>query len=164
MLNVDISLRFPVPGGSGSCTFQLYTKASSTWQPLSPDSCHPRSIHAHWPFAQCTRILSRFSCPVEGNLAVESFKARFFNSFQVRIREPEKKPQISSGPSSWVVLPYNVCFVLGKLSRVVSSLVFPSCFPFCRVRLSWSLGGQHVVHLLRGLGETPDRMHTRGGS
>ena len=127
----------------------LFTKPSSIWHPLSQESYHPASIHQHCPVAQCRRILSKFTCPKAGRNAVEDFKARYFNSFLVPVSEPKSKPNLPYVATSWLVLPYNVCLLLGGLRKVVASLVTPDCVSFRRVRLSWSLGSKHLVHELR---------------
>ena len=153
--------RFPRGGETGNCFFRLHTKPSSIWQPLSPGSMHPKSVHLHWPSAQCKRIKSRFSNHVEGDMAVDSFKARFFRLFQTRICEQKSTPNISNEAMSWIVLPYNICLLLGGLPRTIAGFEFPVSFPFSRARLSWSLGGQHLTHLLRQLGNNP--WSQRGG-
>ena len=149
MLDVNVDFCFPVLGDVGHRVFSLFTKPSSIWQPLSPESLHPSSIHLHWPRAQCKRIGSKFSCAVEGNRALEAFKARYYNSFQVHIAEHTSKPDLPCAATSWIVVPYNVCLLLGGLARGVSSFVFPDGFSFRRARLSWSLGSKHLIHLLR---------------
>ena len=114
MLDVNIDFRFSVSGEKGYCCFSLLTKPSSIWQPLSPDSNHPKSIHVHWPRAQCARIRGLFSCAVAGDRAVKAFKLRYFNSFGVHICQPESKPDLPTRPTSWIVLPYNACLLLGS--------------------------------------------------
>ena len=149
MLDVNVGFRFPAGGGSGHCHFSLFTKPSSIWQPLGPSSMHPLSIHLHWPRAQCKRIRSRYSSELEGEVAANAFKLRYFNLFGVRIDEPMSRPNLPIQATSWIVLPYNFCLVLGGLTRIVTSFVFPDGFSFKRARLSWSLGGKHLIHLLR---------------
>ena len=149
MLDVNVSFDFPLDSDVGTVRFSLFTKPSSIWRPLSPDSNHPKSIHDHWPLAQCNRIMGKFSCPTEGRRAVEAFKSLYFSHFGVPIKEQRCKPDLPDRPSSWIVLPYNLCLVLGGITRAVMSLVFPDGFCVDRARLSWRLGGKHLVQMLR---------------
>ena len=150
MLDVNVDFCFPSSGGVGHVVFSLFTKPSSIWQPLSPDSVHPVSIHLHWPRAQCERIKSRFSCRLSGEKAASDFKIRYYNAFQIRVIDQDhSRSSTSHDSTSWIVLPYNLCLVLGKLANVVSSFVFPDCFPFDMARLSWRLGDKHLKHLMR---------------
>ena len=129
-------------------SFRLYKKPSSIWKPLSPESLHPKSVHVHWPLAQCDRILRRHTNAKEEVASVSHFKTLYSRLFGIPIAEKHKsfRPQ---QVSSWIVLPYNVCLVGVRLSQVVSSLSVPIGLSFSRVRLAWSLNSKHLVHRLR---------------
>ena len=74
MLDLDLSLSScRVGGGRSKVLFRLYTKPSSIWQPLSPESSHHLGVHKFWPAAECNSIHSRFSDPKEGDLSVSRF-------------------------------------------------------------------------------------------
>ena len=146
MLDLDVS-RVSGPRND-LLSFSLFTKPSNIWQPLSPESSHPFSVHKFWPLAQCKRIYSKHSDIAEGVRAVDSFKAKYFDLFGVDItsRTGPKPPKV---PISWLVLPVTFCFG-GRLSKTVSSVSVPSGFDLEKVRLSWELGNKHLMHLLRG--------------
>ena len=129
-------------------SFSLYQKPSSIWQPQSPESSHPFIVHKYWPIAQCRRIYSKFTNVADAERAVNSFKALYFNSFGVAV-SAEPGPKLPKVSTSWLVLPFNLCFGLTSLSEIVSSMPVPSWFPFRKVRLSWGLGNKHLVHLFR---------------
>jgi hypothetical protein len=46
----------------GYLDFSPYVKPTARHLPLSSDSCHPRSVHASWPVAECRRMFKRASC------------------------------------------------------------------------------------------------------
>ena len=148
MLDLDVSTVRGC-GGYRSCVFRLFVKPTNIWRPLSPESQHPASIHKHWPAAQAKRIFSRFSNAGEGMAAVNNFKAFYKRSFGAAICD-EYLPKRPKQVTAWLVLPYSLCLVLGGLPKIVRSFCVPSSFCFDKVGLSWSLGGKHLIHLLRG--------------
>ena len=131
--------------------FRLYTKPSIIWQPLSPESAHHISIHRHWPLAQCCRIRSRFSSAAEGDAEVLSFIKSFYEATGVLlVEEQQKSTKIKpKNASSWLVLPFNFVLSNSTFARAISDLRVPEELPFINVRVSWSLGSQHLMHLLR---------------
>ena len=133
--------------GCGLCKFSLFSKPSSIWKPLGQDSNHPISVHRHWPRAQLNRIRSRFSLEQEGEEAADKFRQLYTMAFGYAIDEAQtlSRPKPNT---SWMVLPYSLC--VGGLQKRVSTLAVPSGLLFERVRLSWRLGGKHLIHLLRG--------------
>ena len=145
MLDVEASLK------GGFFEFSLYQKTSSIWSPLSPSSFHPEFIHIHWPRAQCQRIKKRFSDPNKGESAVMQFKALYKRLFNTSVSEKQKS-SLAHKTVSWLTLPFHRSLVRGKVRSVVSSLRIPSSFssvPDGRVRVSWRLNSQHLVHRLR---------------
>ena len=143
MLDLDVSF-------SPTVSFELFTKPSSIWQPLSPESVHAPQVHKHWPLAQCKRIRSKFSSKKGGEQAVQHFKSLLFDSFGIQLAEGLKSslPNISV-KRSWLVMPYHRCLVMSKFGRVVGSLKVPLSMSFDKVRLSWKLSAPHLVHRLR---------------
>ena len=129
--------------------FVLFKKPSSIWQPLSPESAHHISIHKHWPLAQCKRIRERFSSPVEAELEVDSFKRAFFEATGVWLNEQIVSTKNQSNTSSWIVLPFNFALSNCGLSDILHNLKVPRILPFSNIRVSWSLGNKHLMHLLR---------------
>ena len=138
------------PSNPPSVVFSLFTKPSSIWKPLSPESLHPLSIHRNWPLAQVKRIVDRYSNKQDGLRAANAFKELYKNSFGIAIVE-KHLPKLPKQITSWLVLPYNLVLVLGGLQKMVSSLRVPGGFCFQKVGLSWSLGGKHLLHLLRSM-------------
>ena len=129
---------------------RLFTKPSSIWKPLSPESMHAVFVHRHWPIAQCTRIQKRFSCKNAGERAVEAFKTQLFETCGVCVSSRAKTSRLSD-PISWLVLPFTfaVC-KSGVNSSVRSVWVPPALHDVCsKVRISWSLGNKRLMHLLR---------------
>ena len=154
MLDLEITLCVRPSESFSLCSFGLYTKPTSIWQPLAIDSVHPKSIHKHWPIAQCQRIYSKFSCPIKGKRAVDKFKAQYAESFGINIAEKPgngSRPIVS--PTRWLVLKYHSSLVRVGFTSVVCSLVVPSWFPFKQIRTSWQLPNKHLIHLLRQKGK-----------
>ena len=148
MLDVSVTLSCKESEAHYSCSFDLFTKPTSIWKPLSPESNHPLNVHLHWPLAQCQRIRSKFSCKNAGEAAVQEFKTRYESSFGIKIAERHKflSPKL---PTSWIVFTYSLCLAKARLSSLVSKCFVPPGLGFCRLRLSWRLGGKHLIHLLR---------------
>ena len=94
----------------------------------------------------------------DGRVAVGKFRDLYFNSFGITFADfaGERKSRLPKlDRTSWLVLPYNLCLVKAGISRVVSSLGVDSLLGY-RVGLSWSLGGKHLVHLLRFSGDSDE--------
>ena len=131
--------------------FSLFQKSTNIWNPLSPHSMHPFPIHVHWPKAQCSRIRSRFSNPRLGEAAVQQFKSKYRKLFHVNVNE-ERKASIAHKTTSWMILPFHRCLVRGKFAKICSSLFLPSSLGTGideKVRISWRLNSQHLVHRVR---------------
>ena len=140
-----------------SLDFCLFTKPSSIWKPLSPESMHAAFVHQHWPAAQCSRIQRRFSSSSEGTKAVSEFKSKLFNISGVAVGSMTKelKPFCCT---SWLVLPFDFALVKSGVASAVSSVVVPNIVKHTigKIRVSWALGNKRLMHLLR------QRPHERG--
>ena len=148
MLDLDVCVSPNPHLDFDSCVFRLFTKPTNIWQPLSPESHHPRSVHMHWPAAQAKRIFAKFTDRVEGLSAVNNFKFLYTRSFGAMYVE-EHLPKLPKQATSWIVLPYSFCLAFGGFARCVRSLVVPDGFCFDKMGLSWSRGEKHLIHLLR---------------
>ena len=144
MLDMFVSV-----GPKGKPMFSLFTKPSSIWQPLSIESCHPISIHTHWPICQCIRIAERFSDPKEALLAVDKFKKAYEEACGVSVCNKRSLVDPKQ-PTSWLVLPYDLSLGRAGVQRAVDSVRVPSHIgSFQRVKVSWTLANKHLEHLLR---------------
>ena len=127
----------------------LFSKPSSIWQRLFFESCHPLSIHMHWPISQCNRITERFSCSKGALLAVSQFKTAYKKAnggIEVCEKRPVSKPKQTT---SWMVLPFDFSIGYSRVQRTIGSIRVPSMAPFDVVKVSWSLANKHLMHLVR---------------
>ena len=95
------------------------------------------------------RIYQRFSDHAEDIRAVNKFRSAYRQAtFGVEIGAPQPKLELNV-PTSWFVIPFD--FVLGnaRVQQAINRLKVPFNGAFSRVRVSWSLGNQHLMHLLR---------------
>ena len=145
MLDLVVSV-----GPKNSPVFSLFTKPTNIWHPLSPESCHHSSIHLHWPVCQYKRIKARFSCQSEGVRAAGLF-SRVYAEATGGVKICDQQPEPSrSVPTSWFVIPFD--FVLGgsRVQQALSNVIVPVCIgAFERVKVSWTLGNKHLMHILR---------------
>ena len=145
MLDLCVSVgadRFPV--------FSLFTKPTSIWQPLGVESCHHPSIHLHWPINQCRRIRERFSDPDAGIQAVDEFCAAYRAATNVDIQPAQPKPN-HGVLASWFIIPFDFVMMSAGIQKAFDSVRVPlgALGSFSRVKVSWSLCGPHLMHLLR---------------
>ena len=144
MLDLFVSV-----GPSGRLMFSLFSKPTSIWQPLSLESCHPLSIHMHWPISQCNRIAERFSCSRQSCLAVSQFKTAYKEAND-GVEVCEKRPFSALKLSTnWMVLPFDFSIGYSRVQQAISQIRVPSSAPFDRVKVSWSLANKHLMHLVR---------------
>jgi len=130
--------------------FCLFTKPTSIWKPLSPESMHPASVHMHWPIAQCNRIRKRFSCYLKAETAVQTFESKLFAANGVTVESWVKRPR-SICSTSWMVLPFDFCLGSSRVMSTVKNVVVPESIwsVLSQVKISWKLGNKRLMHLLR---------------
>ena len=138
-----------VSRGLESVSFSLFTKPTSIWQPLGLESCHHPSIHVHWPIAQCNRIRERFSDKAAAESEVSKFRRRYqieTGGIDICAKQPKRHPNLST---SWLVLPFDFVIGTSRIQRAIDRIRVPCNGAFERVRVSWTLANNHLMHLLR---------------
>jgi hypothetical protein len=159
MLDVEL-FKGPQWSATGQLDSILYTKPTSQWIPLSVRSGHPESVHRSWPKGQ----LARFSRLCTRRADAELLKQRFIQELIAAGGRPpdlNRSPPTRSSrtPSSYLVIPYRkewaTACIMAAIRRVrdrhLADLQQEGTGDYAEVGLSWSLGGLHLVHFLRGL-------------
>ena len=142
------------------CVFDVapYAKPTSIWVPLAHTSAHPDSVHAAWPRAYEQRLRDHSSDDVVAKGAIRAFRSK------LRLNSPghpgllwaqrsslARRPS-STHPVAYCVIPYHAVWKTARLNRIFTS--FDSCLDGLhakRLRVCWSLGGQHLLKLCTGI-------------
>ena len=109
MLDITI-FKGPSWRNSGMLDHTLFTKPTSIWLPLSPDSNHPVGVHVSWPRGHLNRI--KRLCPDRetANSEVEKFLGKFqevARRFCELFRMPATSRKSTPPVSNRIVFPFH---------------------------------------------------------
>ena len=129
-----------------------YSKPTSLWTPLSHTSCHMPTTHVVWPLSFVERLRRHSSTTSIFKAARDEFKQRL-QLFApghpgLRTGPAAQARKNTSTPTSYLVLPYHTVWRTARITALLSQFDSRlSSVNSCRTRISWSLGGAHLMRL-----------------
>ena len=155
---------------TGCLDYQVVVKQSHLGIVLDDSSSHPNSVHSTWPISIFTRIACRSSSLAVCKVSQDSFVAKFDRDCPDHVVRPAlkslqlfRRPLVSIAAvkrpkcSSWIVIPFHQAWHKAKLGSKLCRIhddapsVISSFIEDFRAGISWSLGGQHLYKVLKGL-------------
>ena len=139
---------------TGILDYKPYVKESSQWVPLSPESAHPPHVHTSWPVAQVRRLERRCSNRIQARESVSNFTCKLSACTGQGLFLNDPRPPKQRTQCYRLVIPFAWEWHLARVPSLVRRLYsqWRARLPAAReTKVSWRLGGTHLVHVLRKL-------------
>ena len=124
-------------------------------------SSHCYDVHAAWPIAHLNRIRRRCSDSSNASklildflLLYKSFQGVSLEEVTPSMHRKHALKRSSSNRASWIVLPFSMEWLNSRFRNILRESLSHPLLGNCDVRVAWSLGNRHLIHVLRDKAST----------